>query len=197
MRGPNPNRKQHVAMKPENTGKTIKRILEYLRPYKLQLILVMLLVIVSSAASIAGTYFLKPLFNIYIIPLIGKQNPDLSNFLEVIGLMAVIYAVGAAAAYGYNRLMLNISAGTLYRIRTDMFRHMQSLPLKYFDTHTHGELMSRLQTMLILLETCSPKFCASVLIRHHSYRCFYCHANSKPGVNGCSCRHAVSYDIRN
>lgn len=143
MRGPNPNRKQHVAMKPENTGKTIKRILEYLRPYKLQLILVMLLVIVSSAASIAGTYFLKPLFNIYIIPLIGKQNPDLSNFLEVIGLMAVIYAVGAAAAYGYNRLMLNISAGTLYRIRTDMFRHMQSLPLKYFDTHTHGELMSR------------------------------------------------------
>jgi len=143
LRGPNPNRKQHVAMKPENTGKTIKRILEYLRPYKLQLILVMLLVIVSSAASIAGTYFLKPLFNIYIIPLIGKQNPDLSNFLEVIGLMAVIYAVGAAAAYGYNRLMLNISAGTLYRIRTDMFRHMQSLPLKYFDTHTHGELMSR------------------------------------------------------
>ena len=143
MRGPNPNRKQHVAMKPENTGKTIKRILEYLRPYKLQLILVMLLVIVSSAASIAGTYFLKPLFNIYIIPLIGKQNPDLSNFLEVIGLMAVIYAVGAQAAYGYNRLMLNISAGTLYRIRTDMFRHMQSLPLKYFDTHTHGELMSR------------------------------------------------------
>jgi len=114
-----------------------------MKPYKIQLTLVMLLVLVSSGASIAGTYFLKPLFNDYIVPFIGQQNPDLSNFLRVIGIMAVIYTAGAAATYGYNRLMLNISTGTLYKMRTDMFKHMQALPIKYFDTHTHGELMSR------------------------------------------------------
>lgn len=142
MRGPKINQMHH-AFKPKNTAKTIKRILEYMRPNRLQLILVMVLVIISSLASIAGTYFLKPLFNKWIVPFIGQQNPDLSEFLKVIGIMAVIYTIGAAATYGYNRLMLNVSTGTLYRIRTDMFRHMQTLPLKYFDAHTHGELMSR------------------------------------------------------
>lgn len=143
MRGPNASHRHHAAFKPKDTRKTIKRILEYMNPYKVQFVLVVLLVLVSSAASIAGTYFLKPLFNNYIVPFIGRQNPDLSEFLKVIGIMAAIYTAGIAASYGYSRLMLNISAGTLYRIRTDMFKHMQSLPLKYFDTHTHGELMSR------------------------------------------------------
>lgn len=143
MPGPNSSLKHHGAMKPKNAGKTMKRILDYMKPYKLQLILVMLFVIISSGASIAGTYFLKPLFNNFIIPLIGQQNPDLSEFLRTIIIMAVVYAIGAASTYAYNRLMLNVSAGTLYRIRTDMFKHMQTLPIRYFDTHTHGELMSR------------------------------------------------------
>lgn len=142
MPGPR-NIKHGHALKPRDTKRVIKRILEYMKPYKIQLTLVMLLVLVSSGASIAGTYFLKPLFNDYIVPFIGQQNPDLSNFLRVIGIMAVIYTAGAAATYGYNRLMLNISTGTLYKMRTDMFKHMQALPIKYFDTHTHGELMSR------------------------------------------------------
>lgn len=140
---PEPNRKHHAAYRPKNAGKTIKRILYYMKPYRLQLILVMLFVLISSGAQIAGTYFLKPLFNNYIVPFIGHQNPDLSNFLRVIIIMAVIYTSGAIASFGYNRVMLNIATGTLYKIRTDMFRHMQSLPIKYFDTHTHGELMSR------------------------------------------------------
>lgn len=143
MPGPDSGRRHNVPFKPKNMGKTIKRILEYMRPYKIQLIIVMVLVIVSSLASIAGTYFLKPLFNNYIIPLIGRQNPDLSDFLRMIAIMAVIYGIGIVASYGYNRLMINISVGTLYKMRTDMFRHMQTLPIKFFDTHTHGELMSR------------------------------------------------------
>jgi len=139
---PGPRNAMH-AFKPRDTGKVIKRILEYMKPYNAQLILVLLLVLASSAASIAGTYFLKPLFNNYIVPFIGHKNPDLSEFLKGIVIMAIIYAAGAAASYGYNRLMLNVSTGTLYKLRTDMFRHMQTLPIKYFDTHTHGELMSR------------------------------------------------------
>ena len=86
---------------------------------------------------------LKPLFNDYIVPYIGQQNPDLSDFLRLIGIMGIIYASGAVATFGYNRIMINVSTSTLYKIRTDMFTHMQSLPIKYFDSHTHGELMSR------------------------------------------------------
>jgi ATP-binding cassette subfamily B multidrug efflux pump len=129
--------------KPENMGKTIKRLLSYINNFKTHLILVLFFVLLSSGASIAGTYFLKPLINNYILPFVGQQNPDLSEFLRVIGIMASIYAVGAMSAYAYNRIMLTVSTSTLYRIRTDMFSHMQSLPIKYFDTHTHGELMSR------------------------------------------------------
>jgi ATP-binding cassette subfamily B multidrug efflux pump len=142
MSGPRKMRRMH-GVKPENTGKTIKRILSYVNEYKIHLVLVFLFVLLSSLSSIAGTYFLKPLINNYIMPLIGKQNPDLSAFLRLVLLMALIYAFGAFSTYGYNRLMLKISTGTLYKIRTDMFRHMQSLPVKFFDTHTHGELMSR------------------------------------------------------
>ncbi|NLY19299.1 MAG: ABC transporter ATP-binding protein, partial [Clostridiaceae bacterium] len=142
MSGPRKMRRMH-GVKPENTGKTIKRILSYVNEYKIHLVLVFLFVLLSSLSSIAGTYFLKPLINNYIMPLIGKQNPDLSAFLRLVLLMALIYAFGALSTYGYNRLMLKISTGTLYKIRTDMFRHMQSLPVKFFDTHTHGELMSR------------------------------------------------------
>jgi ATP-binding cassette subfamily B multidrug efflux pump len=132
-----------VAFKPKNVGTTIKRILQYMKAYWLQLILVILLVLISSVASILGTYLLKPLFNDYIVPYIGQQNPDLSDFLRLIGIMGIIYASGAVATFGYNRIMINVSTSTLYKIRTDMFTHMQSLPIKYFDSHTHGELMSR------------------------------------------------------
>lgn len=142
MPGPRQMR-QMRGVKPEDTGRTIKRILLYMEDYKIHLVLVLLFVLMSSGASIAGTYFLKPLINNYIVPFVGKQNPDLSEFLRLILSMALVYAAGALSTYGYNRLMLTISTGTLYRIRTDMFRHMQTLPVKYFDTHTHGELMSR------------------------------------------------------
>lgn len=139
---PGPRHMRHGA-KPENAGKTIKRILQYMNEYKIHLVLVFLFVLLSSGASIAGTYFLKPLINDYILPFVGKQNPDLSAFLRLILSLALIYAAGVLSTYGYNRLMLTISTGTLYKLRTDMFKHMQSLPIKYFDTHTHGELMSR------------------------------------------------------
>ncbi len=137
------NHKSRGAYKPKNVGQTIKRILSYMRAYWIQLILVILLVLISSSASIVGTFLLKPLFNDHIVPFIGQQSPDLSEFLRLIIIMAIIYASGAIATFGYNHIMINISTGTLYRIRTDLYTHMQTLPIKYFDTHTHGDLMSR------------------------------------------------------
>ncbi len=129
--------------KPKNTGKTIRRIISYVGVYRKHLAAVILLVFASAGAQVAGTYFLKPLINNYILPFVGQQNPDLSEFIRMLAIMALVYSIGILSTLGYNRLMLTISAGTLYKIRTELFTHMQSLPIKYFDTHTHGELMSR------------------------------------------------------
>ena len=132
-----------VKKKPKNVKKTLGRILEYMLDYKIQLIIVVIAIIGSSLSSVAGTYFLKPIINDYIIPLIGHKNPDLSGFISMLLLMGAIYLFGIVCAYLYNRLMLNVSTGTLRKVRIDLFTHMQDLPIKYFDTHTHGELMSR------------------------------------------------------
>ena len=132
-----------VKEKPKNVKKTLGRILEYMLDYKIQLIIVVIAIIGSSLSSVAGTYFLKPIINDYIIPLIGHKNPDLSGFISMLLLMGAIYLFGIVCAYLYNRLMLNVSTGTLRKVRIDLFTHMQDLPIKYFDTHTHGELMSR------------------------------------------------------
>lgn len=128
--------------RPGNLKGTLRRLLQYLRPYRLRLLLVMLAILFSSGAAVAGSYYLKPLFNNYIMPFVGRQNPDLSGFIRLIAIMAGIYLLGAACTYIYSRLMLVISTNTLAQIRKDMFQHMQSLPLKYFDTHAHGEVMS-------------------------------------------------------
>ena len=127
---------------PGNLKATLRRLLQYLRPYRLRLLLVLLAILVSSGAAVAGSYYLKPLFNNYIMPFVGQQNPDLSGFIRLMTIMAGIYILGAVCTYIYSRLMLVISTNTLAQIRQDMFRHMQGLPLKYFDTHAHGELMS-------------------------------------------------------
>ncbi len=133
----------HASRKPRDTKKTVQRILSYMKNYRGKLIAVFLLVIFSALAQVASTYFLKPLFNDYILPFVGKQNPDLSAFIRMLGLMAVVYAVGALTTFAYNRLMVTISSGAMFQIRSDLYTRMLKLPIRYFDTHTHGELMSR------------------------------------------------------
>ena len=138
-----PNRK--AVSKPKNMKKTLKRFIGYILQQRLKFFLVVVFVIISSGAGVAGTYFIKPLINKCIVPLIGK-NPhgvDFSNFIKTLTLMILIYICGVLCTYGYSRLMILISNGTLNTIRKDLFNHMQDLPIKYFDTHTHGELMSR------------------------------------------------------
>ncbi len=128
---------------PKNAMGTLRRIVGYLKPYKIQLTIVLVSVLISTGASVAGSYFLKPLINDYILPLVGQQNPDFTPLALMLVRIGAVYVVGVGAAYLYNRLMINISVGTLNSIRNDLFAHMQKLPLKYFDAHTHGELMSR------------------------------------------------------
>lgn len=141
---PRPMR-SHGYQKPKNAFKTLARIFGYMLRKKWLLIIIAFFVFLSAGAGIAGTYFLKPLINDYILPLVGKspQFSDFIPFIEMIAVMGSIYLLGALSSYIYSRLMLQISNGSLNAIRKDLFNSMQDLPVKYFDTHTHGELMSR------------------------------------------------------
>jgi hypothetical protein len=122
---------------------TAFRLLKYsMGGYKLQFAIVLITIIVSATTSVIGIQFIQKLIDNYIIPLIGNQNPNYTSLLHTIVAMGGIYLVGIIATYIYNRLMLNITQGTLKKIRTDMFKHMQRLPIGYFDSHNHGEIMS-------------------------------------------------------
>ena len=131
---------------PKTKGKkrnTIKRLLKYVtKEYKLQLAVVLVSIIISALVGVIGTQFIKYLIDDFITPLLGSQSPDYSGLLNVIMVMAVIYLVGVICTYTYNRLMINISQGVLNKIRKQMFNHMQKLPIRYFDSRTHGDIMS-------------------------------------------------------
>lgn len=123
--------------RPKNTKKTILHLLSYLGRHKWMFALVALLVFISAGANLMGTYLLKPMINLYIVP------GDLGGLLKGVAIMGVMYFCGAMATLGYNQLMVHTSQQVIQEIRQDLFEHVQTLPLKYFDAHTHGELMSR------------------------------------------------------
>ena len=132
-------------MQNKKTGKakTIKRLLKYVtKGYKFQLVVVLVSIIISALVGVLGVQFIKYLIDDFITPLLGEQNPDFTALLNVIMAMGVIYLVGVIATYTYNRLMVNISQGVLNKIRGEMFDHMQKLPIRYFDSRSHGEIMS-------------------------------------------------------
>lgn len=138
MPGP---RKQSFA-KPKNAKGTFRRILKYFKPYRAQLVLVLIGLLASVAANIAGTYMLRPIINEYIIPWIGNENPDFTGLIGQLAVMAAVYTIGILGTFMYNRLMINVSTGTLLKLRLEMFTKMQTLPISYFDKRTHGEIMS-------------------------------------------------------
>lgn len=123
--------------RPKDTKKTIKHLLVYLGHYKWMFMLVALLVLLSAGANVTGTYLVKPVVNRFIVP------GDMEGLLKAVIAMGIMYACGALCTLGYNRIMVKVSQKVIQDIRNDLFAHVQKLPLKYFDTHTHGELMSR------------------------------------------------------
>ncbi len=123
--------------KPKNIRGTLGKLMAYLGRYKPHLVLVAVLLVVSSACTVGGSYLIRPLINDYILP---GDFPGLARMLAV---MALVYVLGAVCSFGYSRIMVHISQTTVAKIRADLFGKMQDLPLKFFDTHTHGELMSR------------------------------------------------------
>ncbi len=124
--------------------KTAKRLLNYVVvPYKKQFLVVIVCILISALAGVASSLFLQVLIDDYIAPLIGMENPVFTGLLKAILLMALIYLTGTLATLFYNRIMVTIAQGVLKKIRDDMFIGMQKLPVKYFDTHTYGDIMSR------------------------------------------------------
>ena len=126
-----------AGRKPRNVRGTLRKLLGYLEQYRLHLAAVVVLLIVSSACTVGGSYLIKPLINDYILP---GDFPGLARMLAVMG---GVYLLGAVCSFGYARIMVHVSQNTVAKLRGDLFHRMQSLPLSYFDSHTHGELMSR------------------------------------------------------
>lgn len=119
------------------------RVLKYmLKNYKFSFFMVVVCILGSALATLRGTLFMQSLIDDYIVPLTQAQTPDFSELAAAIASVAITYLIGIICAYGYNRIMVNISQGTMRNLRIELFQHMESLPIRYFDTHAHGDIMS-------------------------------------------------------
>ena len=147
---------------------TIKRLISYItKKHKKKLLIVFICIILSSVASVASSIFLQALIDDYITPLLNTENPVYTGLMMMIGFMALIYIIGIASSYLYNRLMAVISQGVLKDIRDEMFSKMEALPIKYFDTHTHGDIMSHYtndtDTLRQMISQSFPQIISSVI----------------------------------
>ena len=137
------NKKNMNGRGSKNPGKTLMRLLSYVwNYYKVECVFVAIGIAVSSLAAVAGNLFIKNLIDDYIMPFLSENNPSFAPLVRALLIMAGIYYIGTFATFLYARLMVNVTQGTLKRIRDDMFTHMERLPIKYFDTHAHGDIMS-------------------------------------------------------
>ena len=128
--------------RPKVSSNTVKRLVSYIFHYKLRFFFVLVCILVSALTSVASSLYLQTLIDSYITPLLLEANPVFDALLKSIITMACIYVVGVICTFLYNRIMVSIAQGVLKEIRDTMFSHMQTLPIRYFDTHTHGDIMS-------------------------------------------------------
>jgi len=142
---PGPGSRPPRGAKPQvqNPGKLLARLMAYIfRDYKFHCIIVFILICCSVLANVQGTLFTKNLIDDYITPFLLTDNPDFGPLARAIGRVACFYALGVVSSYMYNRIMVQVTQGTLKNLRDDLFSHMETLPIKYFDTHAHGDIMS-------------------------------------------------------
>lgn len=165
----NSNKKAH---RPQNISATIKRLFGYIMSeYKFRFFLVLLLIIINSLANVMGSMFIKNLIDDYISPMLkqvsNQEVPSFAPLFRAIVSMALIYAAGILAGLMFNRTMVTISQGVLRKVREDMFTKMQTLPIKYFDTHSHGDVMSHYtndtDTLRQMLAQSIPQVFSSVI----------------------------------
>ena len=168
MPGPGPRGPRGPKPQVENPGKLMGRLLKYVgKHYGIHLVIVAVCIFVSVIANVQGTMFMKNLIDMYIMPLIGQSSPDFGPLLGAILKVAVFYLIGVLATFSYNRIMVYVTQGTLKNLRNDMFHHMESLPIKYFDTHAHGDIMSiytnDIDTLRQMISQSMPQLLSSVI----------------------------------
>jgi ATP-binding cassette subfamily B protein len=153
--------------KPKNAKGTIKRIIGYMGKFKALWLLVLICVLISSLTGVVGAYLIKPALNNYIIPMIGSGNPDFSGFARLLAGVLAMFLLGTIASYCNSRLMLYISTNLLFNIRCELFSKLEKLPIKFYDAHTHGELMSRFtndtDTMREMMSNTIPQLFSSMI----------------------------------
>ncbi|MBR2667518.1 MAG: ABC transporter ATP-binding protein [Oscillospiraceae bacterium] len=162
-----PPRASSGGRKAKNAGATLKRLLSYIKGrYRVLFIVVIFCILINSLTTVAAAMFLQTLIDDFIVPLIRAQTPDFQPLFDAVMMMAGVCLAGSLAAFFYSRLMVVISQGILRQIRDEMFDKMQSLPLRYFDTHAHGDVMSRYtndtDTLRQMLSQTLPSIVSSV-----------------------------------
>ena len=155
-------------MKRGNPTQVLNRVLRYmLRYYKYQFLLVVLCILVSATANVSGTSFPQTLVDDYVVPMLNSGSTDFSGLWQAVIRLSCLLALGVVASYGYNRIMVTISQGTMRRLRDDLFHRMEALPIKYFDTHAHGDIMSvytnDIDTLRQLMSQSIPQVINSVI----------------------------------
>ena len=140
-------RKNNMAMQRPKTNKKpseiMKRLFSYiLKNYKIHCIAVVILILISSLANIVGTMFMKQLIDVYITPMLTQKTPDFKPLLKALTIMGAFYYLGTLSTWVHSKIMVYVTQGTLRNIRNDLFEHMEKLPIKYYDTHAHGDIMS-------------------------------------------------------
>lgn len=141
--GPGPRAPRGPKPKIDNAGLLFKRIMQYvMKNYTAHIIIVCICIFIGVIASVRGTLFMQTLIDDYITPMLESGEPDFGPLLAAMAKVALFYAAGALATWAYNRIMVTVTQGTLRDLRNDLFSHMESLPVKYFDTHSHGDIMS-------------------------------------------------------
>ena len=155
------------SVKPQDVGRTVRRLMSYVARYRLRLMLVVLCIILSAVASVLSSTFIGVLIDDYISPLLLQANPVFTGLARALGVMVCVYVVGMISGYFYNRLMVTVAQGVLKDVRDEMFAHMQTLPIRYFDTHSHGEVMSHFtndtDTLRQMIAQALPQVLSSVV----------------------------------
>ena len=152
----------------ENPGKMLGRLMGYIfKNYRIHIIVVVIGIVVSVLANVQGTMFTKNLIDDYIVPLLKTGNPDYGPLLAAMGRVAVFYGIGVISTFAYSKIMIYVSQGTIKNLRVELFSHMQDLPIRYFDSHAHGDIMSiytnDIDTLRQLISQSLPQILNSVI----------------------------------
>ena len=168
FKGPGGGRIRGVRPKVDNPGKLFKRVMSYcLKDYKFHIAAVVICIFVGVLANVRGTLFTQTLIDDYIMPMVNRKSHDFAPLVHAMVKVAAFYAVGVASSYIYQRIMIRVSQGTLLSLRKELFAKMESLPIKYFDTHAHGDIMSvytnDIDTLRQMLSQSMPQFLNSLI----------------------------------